>query len=108
MAAGLNLSGANKSGKPKDGQMVTIQSHRAMGTAASHGEISKRRAREIQIQMEKEQACLALEKRRAEEEARKCVIARRNTELDVQSTQGYLARKRQKLEHSENINTELS
>ncbi len=103
MAAGLNISGANERklgqstlGKPKDGQMETVQSHRAVGTAASRGEISKRRAREIQIQMEKEQVHLALEKRRAEEEARKCVIARRNTESDVQSTRGYLARKQQK------------
>ncbi|PBL04405.1 hypothetical protein ARMGADRAFT_52960 [Armillaria gallica] len=69
MAAGLNLSSANKRklgrstlGKPKDGQTEAIQSHRAVGTVASHGEISKRREREIQIQMEKEQVHLALEK----------------------------------------------
>ncbi len=61
-AAGLNLSGANTRklgrstlGIPKDGQTEAVQSHRAVGTAASRGEINERRAREIQIQMEEEQ-----------------------------------------------------
>ena len=113
-AAGLNLSGPNTRklgrstlGKPKDGQTETVQSHRAVGTSASRREINERRAREIQTQLEEEQARLALEKRRAEEEARERVIARRNNESDIQSTRGYLAREQQKLEHSENIDTEL-
>ncbi|KAK0245284.1 hypothetical protein EDD85DRAFT_1016445 [Armillaria nabsnona] len=94
-------------GKPKGSQTEAVQSHRSVGTAANRGEVNEQRAREIQIQMEEEQACLALEKQRAEEEAHKRVIARRNTESDIQSTRGYLAREWQKLEHSENIDTEL-
>ncbi|PBK78194.1 hypothetical protein ARMSODRAFT_29146 [Armillaria solidipes] len=116
LAAGLNLSGPNTRklgrstlGKLKDGQTEAVQSHRAVGTSASRREINERRAREIQTQLEEEQARLALEKWRAEEEARERVIARRNNESDVQSArERYLARKRQKLEHSENIDTELS
>ncbi len=93
MAAGLNLSsdtmrklGWSTLGKPKDSQTEAIQSHHSVGTVASHGEINEQRAREIQIQIEGEQTHLALEKQWAEEEAHKCIIARRNTESDVQST----------------------
>ncbi|KAK0210794.1 coiled-coil domain-containing protein 55-domain containing protein [Desarmillaria ectypa] len=116
LAAGLNLSGTNTRklgrsalGKPKDAQTEAIQSHRAVGTAASRREINERRAREIQTQMEEEKTRLALEKQRAEQEAHERIITRRNNESDVQSArERYLARKRQKLEHSANIDAEPS
>ncbi|KAG7452494.1 uncharacterized protein BT62DRAFT_925044 [Guyanagaster necrorhizus] len=116
LAAGLNLSGLNTRklsrstlGKPKDAQTEAVQSHRAVGTAASRREINERRAREIQTQMEEEKARLSFEKQRAEQEAHERVIARRNNESDVQSArERYLVRKRQKLEHSADIDTEPS
>ncbi len=58
---------------------------------------------------QEEQTRLALEKRQAEEEAHERVIAKRNTESDVQSVRERdLAWKRHKLEHSESIDTKLS
>ncbi|PBK82353.1 hypothetical protein ARMGADRAFT_1019688, partial [Armillaria gallica] len=99
LAAGLNLSGVNTRklarstlGKPKDDQTEAVQSHRAVGTA-----IQMNPAVVVCVLAQEEQTRLALEKWQAEEEVRECVIARRNTELDVQS-----------LEHSESINTKLS
>lgn len=106
LAAGLNLSGTNtrrlgrsNQQRVNDANAEQVQAHRAVGTAASRREINERRAREIQQQMESEQERLAREKKRHDEEALARVVAKRNTESDVQSArERYLARKRQKLE----------
>ncbi|KAL4265327.1 NSRP1 family protein [Pleurotus pulmonarius] len=106
LSAGLNLAlpntrrlGARTQSSEKADGTEQVEVHRAVGTAASRKEINQRRAREIQIQMEAEQERLVREKRTAEEEATKRIVARRNDENDVQSArERYLQRKRQKLE----------
>ncbi|KAF8921255.1 coiled-coil domain-containing protein 55-domain containing protein [Mucidula mucida] len=108
LAAGLNLSGTNtrKLGRTKQSQAQkdetdVVQTHRAVGTAASRREINERRAREIQQQLESEKERVAREKKQADDEALARVVAKRNTEADVQSArERYLARKREKLEAS--------
>ncbi|KDQ33319.1 hypothetical protein PLEOSDRAFT_20501 [Pleurotus ostreatus PC15] len=106
LSAGLNLAlpntrrlGARTQSSEKADGTEQVEAHRAVGTAASRKEINQRRAREIQVQMEAEQERLAREKQRAEEEATKRIVARRNDEKDVQSArERYLQRKRQRLE----------
>lgn len=106
LSAGLNLAlpntrrlGARTQSSEKADGTEQVEVHRAVGTAASRKEINQRRAREIQVQMEAEQERLAREKQRAEEEATKRIVARRNDEKDVQSArERYLQRKRQRLE----------
>jgi len=107
LAAGLNLSAPNTrrlglrtSTAPSTGGTVQeVQSHRAVGTAASKQAINERRAREILQQMEQEKDRIVQEKARADEQAVQRTVARRNTETDVQSArERYLQRKRRKLE----------
>jgi hypothetical protein len=112
LTAGLNLSGVNSrhlgpsSSKGRGGKsdVEPVQSHRAVGTAATRREINQRRAREIQEQMEAEESRLQAQQRQAEEDALRRVVSKRNTDADVQSArERYLARKRQKLEQSEPV-----
>ncbi|KAF9053727.1 hypothetical protein BDZ89DRAFT_1056296 [Hymenopellis radicata] len=92
LAAGLNLSGTNtrKLGRTKNSQAQkdeseVVQTHRAW----------------IQQQLESEKERVAREKKQADDEALARVVAKRNTEADVQSArERYLTRKRQKLEAS--------
>ncbi|KAJ7452380.1 coiled-coil domain-containing protein 55-domain containing protein [Mycena galericulata] len=106
LIAGLNLSAPNTrrlgdrstAGKDKTSG-EEVQTHRAVGTAASRREINERRAREIQQQMEAEEERLRTEKQRADHEAIQRIVAKRNDEVAVQSArERYLQRKRQKLE----------
>lgn len=105
LAAGLNLSGVNtrrlgaglNTGKASGSEQAQI--HRAAGTAASRKEINERRAREIRQQLEAEEERLGREKKEADEEAERRIIAKRNNDSDVQSArERYLQRKRQKLD----------
>lgn len=108
LSAGLNLSGVNTrrlgaglngSGRKTEEQ---VQTHRAVGTAASRREIQERRAREIKQQMTAEEHRQLEEKREAEAEAIRRVVVKRNNDDDVQSAkERYLARKRQKLEQQQ-------
>lgn len=106
LAAGLNLSGVNtrrlgarSTANTTSAEAEQIQTHRAVGTAASRREINERRARELKQQMELEEQRLAQEKRRADEEAQQRIVAKRNNDADVQSArERYLQRKRRKLE----------
>lgn len=105
LAPGLNLSGANtrrlhllKASKASAAP-ATVQTHRAVGTAASRREINERRAREIREQMDEERWRLASEAERAEREATAKAVARRNTQEEIQSARDrYLERKRRRLE----------
>jgi coiled-coil domain-containing protein 55 len=104
LAAGLNLSGINtrKLGGRMDPTQKSdepAQSHRAVGTAASRREINERRNREIHEQMRAEKGRVALEKRKAEEQAIQRTVSRRNNTEDVSSArERYLQRKRQKMD----------
>jgi len=107
LSAGLNLSlpntrrlGLNAStSRKKDINPGEMQVHTAVGTAASRREIDERRRREVLKQMEEEQERVAQEKEQREKEAVARIVAKRNTEDDVQSArERYLARKRRKLE----------
>ncbi|RDB21076.1 Nuclear speckle splicing regulatory protein 1 [Hypsizygus marmoreus] len=108
LTAGLNLAAPNTRRlgmRPGGGQALPasgdVQAHRAVGTAASRKEINERRAREVQQQLEDEADRLAWEKRIAQEEAVRRIVAKRNTEADVESArERYLQRKRQRLEES--------
>ncbi|KAG6866941.1 hypothetical protein C0991_003857 [Blastosporella zonata] len=110
LTAGLNLAAPNTRRlgvRPSNAQTShvgteTAQAHRAVGTAASRREINERRAREIRQQMEAEEDRVAREKRLEEEEATRRIVAKRNTEVDVQSArERYLARKRQRIEETD-------
>jgi len=110
LAPGLNLSAPNTrrlgvrisaGTSSSSAGAAEVQSHRAVGTAASRREINERRAREILSQMEDEKKRLAEEQARADDEATKRIVARRNTENDVQSArERYLQRKRRKIEEN--------
>jgi coiled-coil domain-containing protein 55 len=109
LTAGLNLAAPNTRRlgmRPSNAQASiagaeTVQTHRAVGTAASRKEINERRAKEIRQQMEAEEDRLAREKRMAEEEAVRRIVAKRNNETDVQSArERYLQRKRQRMEEA--------
>jgi len=104
LSAGLNLSLPNTrrlgldthSGKTSEDKPV--ESHRAVGTAATRREINERRVREIQKQMKEEQERVLQEKERAQDEAMQRIVARRNDESSVQNArERYLQRKRQRL-----------
>ncbi len=96
LAAELNLSSANtrKLGRPLSVN-PKVAKRRSFNHIVLLGPRSGVREIQIQIQMnpevvvcvlaQEEQTRLALEKQQAEEEARERVIARRNTESDVQS-----------------------
>ena len=106
LAAGLNLSAPNtrRLGATRQSSTPTtqgIQKHRAAGTAASRREINERRTREIQQQLLAEEDRVVQEKQIAEHDAIQRIIAKRNTELDIDSArERYLRRKRQKTEDS--------
>lgn len=107
LSAGLNLSlpntrrlGVGVSNNKNQGQTGEApQVHRAVGTAATKKEINERRAREVQRQLEEEQERKERAKRESEEQATQRIIAKRNTEADVDSARArYLERKRRRLE----------
>lgn len=110
LAAGLNLSLPNtrrlglQKGQQKSADAVPI--HRAAGVAASRREINERRAREIQQQLEDERERSQKEQREIDEEAIRRTVAKRNTEVDVESArERYLQRKRQRVEEASKANT---
>ena len=111
LSAGLNLGMANtrKLGlrTPTAGTQNTpaeALAHRAVGTAASKKDISQRRRREIETQLEEATDQLLKEHEQREKEALARVVMKRNTEEDVQSArERYLARKRQKFEEAASI-----
>ncbi|PPQ83344.1 hypothetical protein CVT25_003983 [Psilocybe cyanescens] len=107
LSAGLNLSLPNTrhlgprhpSNSAQNKTEQAPQVHRAVGTAATRKEINERRAREIQQQLEAEQRRTEQSKQEADELARQRIVAKRNTEDDVQGARArYLERKRRKLE----------
>lgn len=107
LSAGLNLSAPNtrrlglQATKPADSSEENVQTHRAVGTAASRREINERRAREVAKQLEEERERLLKEKERQEQESINRVVAKRNTEESVKSArERYLERKRRKLEEA--------
>lgn len=105
LSAGLNLSAPNTR---RVGLQMTIKKsedttephiHRAAGTAASRREVIARRAAEMRQQMEEERERQQEQRERDEEESRRRIVAKRNTETDVQDAKTrYLERKRRKLE----------
>ncbi|TBU35887.1 coiled-coil domain-containing protein 55-domain containing protein [Dichomitus squalens] len=107
LSAGLNLSAPNTrklglqlSDKNKNAQ-EHVETHRAVGTAASRREINERRAREVQRQMDEEKQRMQSEKDRREEEERQRIVAKRNDEESVKSArERYLERKRRRLEEA--------
>jgi coiled-coil domain-containing protein 55 len=119
LSAGLNLSAPNtrRLGLQKSSTSTTsnggrgegLEIHRAVGTAASRKEINERRAREIQKQMDEEQARVARAKELLDHEATQRIVAKRNTQDDLQSArERYLQRKRRKLEEADPANNEVS
>lgn len=105
LSAGLNLSAPNTrrvglqmaTKKPEDKTEPHI--HRAVGTAAGRREITARRTAEIYHQMEEERERQQAQRERDEEESRQRIVAKRNTEVDVQDAKArFLERKRRKLE----------
>lgn len=106
LSAGLNLSAPNtrRLGLQKSLPRSTtdnVEAHRAVGIAASRKEINERRAREIRLQMEEEEARVARTKELREREATEKIIVKRNNQEDLQSArERYLQRKRQKLDEA--------
>jgi len=109
LSAGLNLAAPNTRRlgmRPTNPQFSstgtgTVQTHRAVGTAASRKEINERRAREIRQQMKAEEDRLTRDQQMAEEEAVRRTVAKHNTDADVQGArERYLERKRQRLEQT--------
>jgi coiled-coil domain-containing protein 55 len=105
LTAGLNLSAPNTrrlgigTSSKKSASVESVHTHRAVGTSATRKEINERRAREIQEQLEQEQERLVKEKEREDQQAIQRIVAKRNTQDDVQSArERYLQRKRRKLE----------
>ncbi|KAG6376177.1 coiled-coil domain-containing protein 55-domain containing protein [Boletus reticuloceps] len=105
LSAGLNLSAPNT--RRVRLQMMTKKSedktephvHRAVGTTASRREITARRTAEIHQQMEEEHERQQAQKERDAEESRQRIVAKRNSEVDVEDARvRYLERKRRKLE----------
>jgi coiled-coil domain-containing protein 55 len=106
LAPGLNLALPNTrrlglQTKPAPIGAPEVQAHRAVGSAASRKKINERRAREVLQQMEDEEKRIMEERVRAEEEATRRIVTRRNDEGAVQSArERYLQRKRQRLEEA--------
>ncbi|KAI5123368.1 hypothetical protein M0805_001789 [Coniferiporia weirii] len=106
LSAGLNLSAPNtrrlglSAGKSKGGANdQAAAAPRAVGTAASQREINERRRREIEEQLAQEKERAAQKHEEAERARAQRMVAKRNTEEDVQSArQRYLERKMRKLE----------
>ncbi|KIP09586.1 hypothetical protein PHLGIDRAFT_22814 [Phlebiopsis gigantea 11061_1 CR5-6] len=108
LSAGLNLSAPNtrKLGLQKKAKDDTgeerVETHTAVGTAASRREINERRAREVAKQMEEERERLFKERELQEQENINRIVAKRNTEESIQSAkERYLARKRRKLDEGQ-------
>lgn len=107
LSAGLNLSAPNtrrlglQTMKGKQPAQEEVQTHRAVGTAASRREINERRAREVARQLEEERERLLEERERQEQESINRVVAKRNTEDAVKSArERYLERKRRRVEEA--------
>lgn len=104
LSAGLNLSAPNTRRvglhmMTKKSEQTEPHVHRAVGAAASRKEITARRAAEIRQQMEEERERQQAQRERDEEESRQRMVAKRNTEADVQDAKArYLERKRRRLE----------
>ncbi len=105
LSAGLNLSlpntrhlGLRKPGdKSAEQSNQQVQTHRAVGLAASKRAVNERRAREIQEQLEAERIKTEKSQKLAEEAARQRIIAKRNNESDVENARArYLERKRRR------------
>ena len=108
LSAGLNLAAPNtrnlmlQNAKSKQSSDQPAQVHTAVGTAASRREINERRAREVARQMEEEKDRLRKEKEREEQESLNRAVTKRNTDETIQSArEGYLARKKRKLEEGD-------
>lgn len=106
LSAGLNLSAPNTrrvgfqttTGKKSEDNAVPHM-HRAVGTAASRREIVTRRTAEINQQMAEEHERQQAEMQRNAEESRQRIVAKRNTEMDLQDAKArYRERKRRKVE----------
>ena len=107
LSAGLNLSLPNTrfsgirnpANNSKTDNSQSLQTHRAVGTAASRREINERRAREIQQQLEAEQQRMAQESQDATNQAMQRIVAKRNNDDDIEDARSrYLQRKRKKME----------
>ena len=107
LSAGLNLSlpntrfaGSRHSvNNPNIHDSQPLQTHRAVGTAASRREINERRAREIQQQLEAEQQRMAQQSQDAANKAMQRIVAKRNNDDDIEDARSrYLHRKRKKME----------
>lgn len=103
--AGLNLSLPNTRHlelSSRASQTATdepVQTHRAVGMAASKKEIDERRKREVEAQWREEQERVRAEKKKQDEEERQRLVKRRNDDDSVASAkERYLARKKRKLE----------
>lgn len=106
LSAGLNLSLPNTRRLGKQPETTVkfspdkpVETHTAVGAAASRREINERRRREVMQQVEAEKRRAESEKQKQEDDKLRRVVAKRNSESDVQSArERYLARKRQKLD----------
>ena len=107
LSAGLNLSLPNtrfpglrsSANNSSTDNSQSLQTHRAVGTAASRREINERRAREIQQQLEAEEQRTAQEKQEAASKAIQRIVVKRNNDDDIEDARSrYLQRKRQKVE----------
>jgi len=116
LSAGLNLSLPNtrflgirhSTDKPSTNDSHSIQTHRAVGTAASRREINERRAREIQQQLEAEQQRTAQERQDAADKTTQRIVAKRNNDDDIEGARSrYLQRKRKKTEEEENKDSSI-
>lgn len=108
LSAGLNLSAPNtrrfglQTSKARSSSQEEVQTHRAVGTAASWKEIQERRAREVAQQLEEERERTLKERERQEQESINRVIAKRNDEDSLQSAkERYMERKRRRIEETQ-------
>jgi coiled-coil domain-containing protein 55 len=105
LTAGLNLSAPNTRrlglNTPKKEDAPAVETHRAVGSAASRKEINDRRMREIKAQFVEDQERVMKEKEQQESEATARLVARRNNDADIQrALERYQERKRRKIEKS--------
>ncbi|KAF8334314.1 uncharacterized protein EI90DRAFT_2970765 [Cantharellus anzutake] len=106
LSAGLNLSGVNTrrlggllSSRTKKATDEPINTHTAVGSAATKREIRERQQRLIESQLEEEKERVAQAKKEREQEARERVVKRKNDdEAVISARERYLERKRRKLE----------
>jgi hypothetical protein len=110
LSAGLNLSLPNTrtlSGRPNKSvwqPAQSVQTHRAVGIAATRREINERRTKEIQQQMETEHLRTELSQKEADDRAMHRITAKRNNEDDVERARArYLERKRRKLQEGAEV-----